>query len=187
MSKARKFILNNRGHGVDGRLIVLGETIHPRPSSHFHQGEDHVRRVVSAHPSQLSYHLSRRGCLRRRPAGRAQLRPDRSGCRCPGPRHRSGRRQRNPSLPHQCCGSGTRRTPPAHRRHAMARPGDGHGSIAGRAACDNAEARALLGNRARLAQGRGAAQRATEFHHRDRRARHPLHSCSFQARERACR
>ena len=52
-----------------------------------------------------------------------------------------------------------RRSAPAHRGDAVAREGDGHRSIAGRAARDDAEARALLGDRLRLAQVRGEAQR----------------------------
>ena len=54
-------------------------------------------------------------------------------------------------------------------------------SIAGRAARDDAEARALLGDGLRLAQGRGAAQRPAAVHHRDRRARHSFHSRPFEA------
>ena len=63
----------------------------------------------------------------------------------------------------------------------VARAGDGHGRLAGRAARDDAETRALLGDRLRLAQGRGAAQRPAAFHHRDRRARHSFHSRPLEA------
>ena len=59
--------------------------------------------------------------------------------------------------------------------------GNGHGPLARRAARDDPETRALLGDRIRLAQGRGAAQRRTEFHHRNRRAGHPLHPRPLQA------
>ena len=45
--------------------------------------------------------------------------------------------------------------------------------------------RSLLGDRVRLAQVRGAAERRPELHHRDRRAGHPLHPRSLQARGRA--
>ena len=40
-----------------------------------------------------------------------------------------------------------------HRRDALARKGDRRGSVAGRAARDDAGTRALLGDRLRLAQG----------------------------------
>ena len=39
---------------------------------------------------------------------------------------------------------------------------------------------ALLGERVRLAQGRGQTERPAEFHYRDRRSRHSLHSRSFE-------
>ena len=45
------------------------------------------------------------------------------------------------------------------------------------------EARAVLGHGVRLAQGRVAAERGSELHHRDRRARHSLHSRALEARE----
>ena len=50
------------------------------------------------------------------------------------------------------------RPPPAHQRDELAGAGDGHRCLAGRAARDDAGARALLGDRLRLAQGRGAAR-----------------------------
>ena len=49
----------------------------------------------------------------------------------------------------------------------------------------HAGARALLGDRLRLARVRGEAQRPAELHHRDRRARHPLHPRPLPARGRA--
>ena len=58
-------------------------------------------------------------------------------------------------------------------------------ALAGRAAGDDAGARALLGDRVRLAQVRGQAQLGAQLHHRDRRARHPLRPRSLQARGRA--
>ena len=61
------------------------------------------------------------------------------------------------------------------------RKGNGHGCIAGRAARDDAETRALLGDGVRLAQGRGETERPAEVHHRDRRAGHPFHSRAFEA------
>ena len=45
----------------------------------------------------------------------------------------------------------------AHQRDQVARTGTGHGCIARRAARDDAEARALLGDGLRLAEGRGQA------------------------------
>ena len=57
----------------------------------------------------------------------------------------------------------------------MARSRNGAGSIAGCPAEQAARARPLLGHGLRLAQGRGQAERSAAVHHRDRRARHPLH------------
>ena len=57
--------------------------------------------------------------------------------------------------------------------------------LAGRAAGDDAGARPLLDDRARLAQGRGDAERAPAVHDRDRRGGHPLHPRQVAARERA--
>ena len=48
-------------------------------------------------------------------------------------------------------------------------------------------ARALLGDRLRLAQGRGEAQRLPALHHRDRRARHPFHSRPLEDTRTRCR
>ena len=45
--------------------------------------------------------------------------------------------------------------------------------------------RSLLGDRLRLAQVRGAAERRPELHHRDRRTGHPLHPRPLEARGRA--
>ncbi len=59
------------------------------------------------------------------------------------------------------------------------------GSVAGRTAGDPAGARALLGERLRLRQSRGRAQRAAAVHDRDRRRGHPLHPRAVAARERA--
>ena len=77
-----------------------------------------------------------------------------------------------------------RRPPPAHRRHAVARPGDGRRPVAGRAAREAAGARPLLGHGLRLAQGRGEAQRPAAVHDRDRRRRHPLHPRPLASSER---
>ena len=59
----------------------------------------------------------------------------------------------------ECSGSGTYRIAQAHQRDQVARAGNGHGCIARRAARDDAGTRALLGDRLRLAQGRGEAER----------------------------
>ena len=50
-------------------------------------------------------------------------------------------------------GSGTDGTAPAHQGDAVAREGNRHGLVAGRAARLHSSARALLGDRVRLAQG----------------------------------
>jgi hypothetical protein len=75
------------------------------------------------------------------------------------------------------------RLAPAHRRDPVTREGNRRRLYAGRAARDRAEARALLGDGLRLAQGRSAPQRRAELHHQDRWSRHPLHSRAFEARE----
>ena len=72
----------------------------------------------------------------------------------------------------------------AHRLGALAQQGAGRRSVAGRAARDAAGARALLGDRLRLAQGRGGAQRAAAVQDRDRRGGHPLHPRQVTARGR---
>ena len=56
------------------------------------------------------------------------------------------------------------------------------GCIARRAARDDAETRALLGDRVRLAQDRGETERPAAVHHRDRWAGHSFHSRSFETR-----
>ncbi len=43
----------------------------------------------------------------------------------------------------------------------------------------------LLGDRLRLEQDAGQARRLAAVHHQDRRARHPLHPCPLEARQRA--
>ena len=67
------------------------------------------------------------------------------------------------------------------RGDTVARPRNGRGSVAGRAARDDAETRPLLGDRIRLAQGRGEAEGAAAIHHRDRWTRHSFHSRAFEA------
>ena len=68
---------------------------------------------------------------------------------------------------------------------ALAEQGARRRSLAGRAAGDHEGARPLLGERLRLAQGRGEAERAPAVHDRDRRGRHPLHPRPVAARGRA--
>ena len=72
-------------------------------------------------------------------------------------------------------------TSPADRRDEMAFAGIGTGCVARRAIRDDARTRALLGDRLRLAQGRGEAERPAAIHDRDRRAGHSFHPCSFAA------
>ena len=76
------------------------------------------------------------------------------------------------------------RPPPTHRRDELAQQGARRRSVAGRAAGDDAGARALLADRLRLAQGRGEAQRPTAVHDRDRRRGHPLHPRQVASRGR---
>ena len=125
-----------------------------------------------------------------------------------GGRSDQGRRGHQPTVPikedphgsHGRRASGRRSDPPVHDRdprggprgpacphrgHALAREGGRRGCLAGRAAGDDPGARALLGDRVRLAQVRGEAQRLPAVHHRDRRAGHPLRPRSLQARGRA--
>src|SRR5215211_9080577 len=91
---------------------------------------------------------------------------------------------RSPPLPHRRAGRGSPRPPPTHRRDALALQGARRRSVAGRAVGDDSGTRPLLGDRLRLAQGRGEAERPTAVHDRDRRARHPLHPSQVTARER---
>ena len=90
----------------------------------------------------------------------------------------------HPSVSCRCPRSRTHRNAQTHKGNAVARSGNGAGSIARPPARDRAETRALLGDRVRLAQGRGQTERPTEFHHRDRRSRHSLHSRSFETQRR---
>ena len=95
--------------------------------------------------------------------------------------HCGGNPHRDPPLPRRHHGRGTRRPPSTHRGHELAREGDRRGSISGRAAGHDAEARALLDDGLRLAHRRGDPERPPAVHHRDRRARYSLHSRSFAA------
>ena len=89
----------------------------------------------------------------------------------------------DPPLPRQRSRGAARRPPPAHRRHAVARPGDGQRPVAGHAARETPGARALLGHGLRLAKGGGEAERPAAVHDRDRRGRHSLHPRPLEASE----
>ena len=84
------------------------------------------------------------------------------------------RRRSSPSF---AAASPRRAGPPGARR----RP------VAGRPVGDDPGAHALLGERARLAQGRGEAERAAAVQDRDRRARHPLHPRQVARTRTRCR
>ena len=71
----------------------------------------------------------------------------------------------------------------AHQRDQVARTGNGHRCVARRTARDDSGAGALLGDRIRLAQDRGEAERPAAVHHRDRRAGHSFHSRPFETRK----
>ncbi|CAA9378697.1 MAG: Epoxide hydrolase, partial [uncultured Gemmatimonadetes bacterium] len=98
--------------------------------------------------------------------------------------HADRARGRHPPLPRPGPRSGHRRAPPAHRRHALARPRDRARPDAGRADGEDTPARGVLGHGLRLAPGRGTAQRAAAVHDHHRRAGHPLHPRALQARRR---
>src|SRR6202023_3039577 len=76
-----------------------------------------------------------------------------------------GQRRHHPPVQGPLLGRGARRLEAPHRGDAVAGQGDRVGSVAGRAARDDAEARALLGERLRLAQVRGEAERPAELRH----------------------
>ena len=96
-----------------------------------------------------------------------------------------GGRHHDPTVQGRDPRSGARGPAGAPPRDALSREGDRRGRLAGRAARAHAGPRSLLGDRVRLAQVRGAAERRPELHHRDRRAGYPLHPRAFQARGRA--
>ena len=98
---------------------------------------------------------------------------------------RSSGRHHDPAVHGRDPRGGSRGPAGAHRRDALPREGDRRGRLAGRAARAHAGPRSLLGDRVRLAQVRGAAERRPELHHRDRRAGHPLRPRPLQARGRA--
>ena len=107
------------------------------------------------------------------------VRDERSG------RVERGQRRGDPAVPRRGPARGPRRPPPPHRRDAVAQQGARRRSVAGRAAGDDAGARALLGDRLRLAPVRGEAERAAAVHDRDRRGGHPLHPRAVAAPGRA--
>ena len=75
------------------------------------------------------------------------------------------------------------RIAPAHQRDPVARTRNGHRCIPRRTARDDAGARALLGDRVRLAQGRSKTERPAAVHDRDRWAGHSFHSRPFETRK----
>ena len=74
-----------------------------------------------------------------------------------------------------------RRSPPTHRRHALARSRDGQRPVAGHPARKIAGAGSPLGNGLRLAQSRGEAERPAAVRHQHRRPRYPFHPRPLQA------
>ena len=98
----------------------------------------------------------------------------------PGAPPRSGRsrctsRKRRSST---SAGASRRRAGPTRRRSPI---------DPGRPAGEAPPARRVLGNRLRLAQGRGDAQRAAAVHHGDRRTGHPVRAHPLAARATPCR
>ena len=121
---------------------------------------EHVRRTVIADAAQRSHRFSGRRCIQS------------ASCA-----HRSsGRKRRDPSLPRQHSGRATRRPPPPHRGDPVARPGDGHGPIAGRA--DSRTFRSssrYWGTDYDWRKAEAKLNALAAVHDDDRRPRHPLH------------
>jgi hypothetical protein len=88
-------------------------------------------------------------------------------------------------LPRRCAGRGSRRPAPAHRRDAVAGPGDGYRSVAGCAIGRAAGTPPVLGRGLRLAEGRGETERLPAVHDDRRRGRRPLHPRALPAQGRA--
>ena len=105
------------------------------------------------------------------------------------PHGRHGRqaegRHHDPPIHDRDSRGGSRRPACTHRGDALADQGACRRSLAGRAARDDAGARPLLDDRVRLAQVRGATERAAAVHDRDRWRGHPLHPRALAARGRA--
>src|SRR5580698_4574087 len=95
------------------------------------------------------------------------------------------RRRRNSSLQFQGFRSSPFRFTPPDRDDAVARERNRYRRVARSSARDDSETRSLLGERIRLAQVRGETECSTEFHDRDRRPRHSLHSRPVETRESA--
>jgi hypothetical protein len=100
-------------------------------------------------------------------------------------RGRTTSRQCHPPLPRRCAGRGSRRPAPAHRRDAVAGPGDGCRSVAGCAIGRAAGTPPVLGRGLRLAEGRGETERLPAVHDDRRRGRRPLHPRPLPAQGRA--
>src|ERR1700722_19696743 len=66
----------------------------------------------------------------------------------------------------------------------MARTRNRLGCVARRAASDGSGARALLGDRVRLAQDRGETECPSPVRDRDRWTGHSFHPCAFEAQKR---
>ena len=139
----------------------------------------HVRSVFPARPAR---HI---GCVRI--CWRIQSRFHGPDCRRHG-RHnpqgaQDGRDQcRNPPVPLRSVERRTHRSEETRCRNQMAGARTGSGRHARRAARNDAEARAVLGDGARLAEMRGQDQRGAELRHRNRRSRHSFHPRPLQAR-----
>ena len=142
----------------------------PRAGPIHIRGYNHVRDVVLALAPYRARCLSRGG-----------RRESSSWCSHRGGQHRRG--HRNPPILLPRTRTGACRNAPARQHGDLAGAGNGRGCISGRATRHDAEARALLGDRLRLAQGRGADQCAAQLPHRDGRTGHPFHSRSLEARE----
>ncbi len=107
-------------------------------------------------------------------------RPDAWRC---GGRHRRKRSHhalpRSLQRPRPCRSASPRRGDP------VAGQGNGFGPHARRPARDHQEARRPLGEALRLAQDRSEAQLLPAVRHQHRRAGHPFHPCSLEAKKRA--
>jgi hypothetical protein len=89
-------------------------------------------------------------------------------------RDRRGRRRNDSPLSDRRSTGGDRRATAACSHDAVAGPGNRHRPVAGCSAGEAPLACRVLGQRLRLAEGRGEAQRAAAVHHRNRRPGHPV-------------
>ena len=127
----------------------------PRPARHEPRRLAMSANFVDTDPAQRSRSFRRSRCRQPPPAHwpqRAKHVPSQSS-KQGDPQMATTKADANPPLLFPCSGRGARRLAQAHQRHEVARPGTGDGRLAGRAARHDAEAGALLGDRARLAQG----------------------------------